>query len=316
MRKLKHLFGVSMLCAILASCNPDLIVHDWTFGTVNFHPITLRTPPYDFYNTQDAHGGWSGAGPMPNTVFRNFYEVFTKPSFPSGIHDSYITATVNHHFASRTFEYRDTSDPNLWPDRFRAGVYFCGSNELLRAQTMDVVIASGIFRRASDNQTGRIIWTWSTVGTEFTADNIVGTGTNVPLEINAGGLDSDGVHVRVRVQAVRPDSPDRDNDVGGGRVPGGSSSREPGSGRVPSGIVGGGRGSELPPPPRRGDELPGGTVFIVDDSRFTEQLVMTSNDRLIMQDNVLMIDAIQTDVRAGVLKVYATEATFNSMMFR
>jgi len=63
----------------------------------------------------------------------------------------------------------------------------------------------------------------------------------------------------------------------------------------------------------------GGEVHAIDDSRF--ELVEHNNDRCpwtAVRDvsNLVIIEAEQIGIKEGVLRVYATEATFNAMMFR
>jgi len=305
-----------MLCAVLVGCRdpfpPGFPQGSWDWdgrAIMNFTRVELRGEQYHSYGIQDAFGddpnvNWFGTTFFPIT---NFLSVFQMPATFSGRHHSSIVATTNHPTGgSRDRRYNNHLDNGLTMQSMQIQIYHDGNMDNFRESTLNIQIVSGRYRR-DDGVFGNLIWTWRRSAYSFSPDAV----TILPQEmrLDAGSFGNNIVSTMFTPITTIFDG-GFGNPFGNNQTfnPNRPSIDDPSSFRITDSSP---NGNTVMTKDNRVLQL-----FNREDSRLTAMELDQSRMPSILDPGTIAVEAIQLDHNLGVLKVYVTEETFNSMLSR
>ena len=271
---------------------PNQLIPGW----VIFSPIRLSTET-GRYQIKNNNGVWTDR--FTTHTFQDFYEIFDMPTSYGGNHRhaSSIKVTSNYgssSSASRT--YNDKSNSGVKSNELEIDVYNDSNLENFRNQSLDIEIHSGLYRCANSLNEGKFIWNMRLLARDMGINNIVNTSESEPMIwLGYFNFSSNARFLRIV-----------DNSSGGNSN--NSCSCHNGKPALSGGQM---YFCDCLQP----FEIDNGFIHTFDDSRFTEiEWAGQDNNglRTLSSDEVLIVP-VQTGDNEGVLTVFATQETYNSL---
>jgi len=173
MRKLKNLFGISMLCVVLTSCNDIEIPPPLKPGMNDvrlYFDVRLDVGDQDLEVIRnDGSGHYTYSARVPrNTVIRNFRDVFELPG-RNMVNRSEIRVSTFSPEGREQFSHRfiHPENPGLRSNSIDMQLYFDGNLQQLQNQRVDLLIHSNPYRRTDTGRQVNLVWDWSRNGSYF-----------------------------------------------------------------------------------------------------------------------------------------------------